>query len=368
MKFTCERNAILKEISIAQEIISSKNVLSILSNVLLNASDNTLTIKATDLKISFETLIPVEVSIPGTTTVFCDKLLGILKALPSVEIEFELVDNAILNIHPLFNKIDFKLRSISADKFPELQTITDNHLTDFPQKDFIEMISKTIFAVSSDETRYFMNGVYIEKNDNKLNMVATDGKRLSYIYKEMSSPTNDITNAIIPPKILHITKKLLPGEGNLAFCVTDKNIFVKFGNISLSSNLIDGQFPNYLRVIPENQEQRVIVKKELLETAIKRVSLLVEQKSRRIFFNIKKDLLSITSEESEIGMAQEEVVCAYDGPETVITLNYLCILEPLLEMSQEEVSIEFTDSNKAITLKSVPEEDFLHIVMPMQAK
>jgi DNA polymerase-3 subunit beta len=249
-----------------------------------------------------------------------------------------------------------------------LQSITDDHLIEFPQADFIEMISKTVFAVSSDETRYFMNGVYVEKNDNHINMVATDGKRLSFIHKEILSTVNEMNNAIVPPKVLQITKKLLPGEGNLAFNITDKNIFIRFGNISLSSNLIDGQFPNYQRVIPDKQEYKLTVKKELLETAIKRVSLLVEQKSRRIFFNIKQDMINITSEESEIGMAQEEVVCNYDGPETTITLNYLCILEPLQEMSHEEVSIEFTDSNKAITLKSAPEQDFLHIIMPMQAK
>jgi DNA polymerase III subunit beta len=139
MKFICEKNSILSEISIAHEIISSRNSLSILSNVLLETADNTLNIKATDLKIGFQTKIPVETVSPGCITVFCDKLLGILRSLPEGDVEFEL-DNDIVVIRPLFQKIDFKLKSIAADDFPELRVTDDESYFDIPQKDFIEMI------------------------------------------------------------------------------------------------------------------------------------------------------------------------------------------------------------------------------------
>jgi DNA polymerase-3 subunit beta len=161
-------------------------------------------------------------------------------------------------------------------------------------------------------------------------------------------------------------KKLLPGEGNISLCFTDKNVFAKFGNHRISSTLIDGQFPNYQRVIPKEQEKKLLVQRELLDNALKRVSVLVEQKSRRIFLKIQPNVLTVTSEESEIGMAQEEIPCEYSGPEEAIALNYLYLMEPLREIESENVCIEFTETSKAITLKSEPEKDYLHVIMPMQ--
>jgi DNA polymerase-3 subunit beta len=154
----------------------------------------------------------------------------------------------------------------------------------------------------------------------------------------------------------------------LDLCITDKNVFAKFGSHKISSSLIDGQFPNYQRVIPDSQESRIVVQRDLLENALKRVSLLVEQKSRRVFLKVEENNLVITSEESEIGMAREEIPCEYEGPEATIALNYMYLMEPLREISEEKVSVEFTETSKAVTLKSVPEKEYLHIIMPMQTK
>ncbi len=368
MKFTCERDTLTKEISIAQEIISSRNVLSVLSNVFLKVENDHLVIRATDLKVGFETQIPVEVAAEGSTTVFCDKLLGILRSLPSGEIEFELEDNMLLNIRPLFKKINFRLKSISSDKYPEILSVNQDSYFDFLQKDLIEMVAMTIFAISDDETRYFMNGVYLEKSEDTMTMVASDGRRLSLISKKVDAAIPDVRGTIIPPKILGMFRRLLPGEGKVSLCITDKNIFARFGSHSISSTLIDGQFPNYQRVIPETQEHRIVVQKELLETALKRVALLVEQKSRRIFLRLSDDLLTVASEEGEIGMASEEIPCQYSGPEDVVALNYLYLVEPLREIQEESVSIEFTDTSKAVTLRSMPEKEYLHVIMPMQTK
>ncbi len=368
MKFTCERDLILKEISIAHDIISSKNIISILSNVYLEAKNNLLIIKATDLKVSIESEIPVEVINPGSITIYCDKFLSIIKNLPPGEIEFENVDNKLLYVRPIFKKIDFHLRSTSAEKYPEIQKISDDKYFEFSEKDILEMISNTIFAVSNDETRYFMSGVYLENSDNKVNMVASDGKRLSFISKPLDSKIADFNDIIIPTKILILLKKLLTGEGNISVCITEKNIFIKFRNHKISSSLIEGQFPNYQRVIPEQQEYEVIIEKKLLENAIKRVSLLVEHKSRRIFLQFMPDNLIVSSEENEIGLAKEEVPCQYKGPDLTITLNYLYLIEPLICMQEENICVQFTDINKAVTIKPHPHKDYLHIIMPMQAK
>lgn len=369
MKFSCEKDILLKEILIAQEIISSRNSLSILSNVFLEVKENHLFIKATDLKVSFETNIKIEAFLTGSTTVFCDKLLSVLRSLPPGDIEFELKDNSILNIKPLSKKIDFQLKSIAADKYPELKSISEESFFDFPQKEFIDMISKTTFAVSDDETRYFMNGVFFKRSDQNLLMVATDGRRLSYISKkiEVDVKFEGIKGIIIPTKILLLSRKLLTGEGNFSIALGDKSIFLISNNHKLSSNLIDGQFPNYERVIPEKQEYAAVVERLSLLEAVNRVSLLVEHKSNRIFLSFENDALTITSSEGEIGKATEEIACQYKGPEITIAVNYQYIIDPLREMEEKNVLIQFTETAKAVTIGPEPDKGFFHIVMPMQA-
>ena len=368
MKFTVERDVITREIQIAQEIIASRSNMSILSNVLLETEDGNLTIRATDLKVSFETVIPVLTAESGRTTVFCDKLLSILRSVPSGEIEFEqnpgnTGENFV--IRPAFKKINFRLKSIPADKFPEIQTAALSGYFDVPQEKFIEMVSQTVFAVSSDETRFFMNGVFFEFAENQLIMVATDGRRLSFIGENDISSIPDFTGVIVPPKILSLVKKLASGEGMFSVAVEDKHIFFRFENHQISSALIDGQFPNYRKVIPEDQHYRVRVAKEDIEEALKRVSLLVE-KSRRIYIELSTNLIIMSSEETEIGIAREEIPCEYEGPEATIALNYLYLVEPLRVVDSEMITIHFTDPGKAITIHSEPKSHYFHIVMPMQ--
>ncbi len=366
MKLVCSRDAILKEISIAQEVISSKNSLSILSNVLLVAGKGALTLQATDLKVGFETSLPVDVSRDGTTTAFCDKLLNILRSLPEGEVELEQADPTMLRIRPLSKKIDFQLRCIPADKYPELARVAENLYFDFPQRDFIEMVSKTLFAVSDDETRYFMNGIFLEKKDEMLVMVATDGRRLAYISRRIPVPLENLKGVILPPKILTIVRKLSSGEGTLSLALTDKNVFVRMDGKHMASNLIDGQFPDYRRVIPDAQKHRAVIERRPLEDALRRVSLLVEQKSRKVVFSMQAGTLTISSRESELGVASEEVACDYEGPEMAFAVNCLYMIEPLREIGTETVSLEFSDVNKAITLKPQPEDGYLNIIMPMQ--
>jgi DNA polymerase-3 subunit beta len=365
MKFTCEKNSIQKEISVAQEIISTRNVLSILSNVLLVAENNALTIKATDMKVGFETRIPADIAEEGSTTVFCDKFLGILRSLPEGDIEFEQSGNRLL-IRPLFKKINFQLKSIAGDKFPELQEIPEDRFFEVPQRELIEMVNQTIFAVSDDETRYFMNGVYMENQEGSLTMVATDGRRLSFISRTFDAPVPEFDSVIVPPKVLNLLRKLSSGEGNLKIAVGEKNLFLQFDSQRISSSLIEGQFPNYKRVIPEQQQYEITVDRVTFEDALKRVSLLVEQKSRRIYLNVSQNNITLNSEESEIGVAKEELECVYDGPEMTIALNYLYLTEPLRVISDSEIVLRFSEPNKAITLLSKPKHEYFHIIMPMQ--
>ena len=364
MKFTCDRSVLLKEIAIANEIIASKNAISILSNIYFEAKDGSLTIRATDMKVNFETKVPVDVIESGIVNVYGDKFLGILNSIPDGEMEFEQVDSKI-NIKTSVKRARFQLKSITVEKFPEFSASSGESF-ELPIKDLKDMIQETIFAISDDETRYFMNGVYLEKAEGKFIMVATDGRRLAYIHKPAPAEMEDFAGIIIPPKILNIVLRRAGDEGMAGISVTDKTIFIQFGSYKLSSILIEGQFPNYRRVIPENQIYSITVNRLEMLDALRRVSLLVEQKSHRVYFGLSPGTASIYCEENDMGNAREEIPCQYDGEELSIALNYRYLEEPFKVMSGDEIRILFTEPNKTITIMPVPEKDFFHIVMPMQ--
>jgi DNA polymerase-3 subunit beta len=353
-----------KEIAIANEIIASKNAISILSNIYLEAIDNSLIVKSTDMKVNFSTKVPVEVIEPGSVTVYADKFYGILNSIPDGDIEVEQKDSKI-NIKTSVKKAKFQLKSIASDKFPEFVE-PGKEFFEMPIKDFKDMIKETIFAVSNDETRHFMNGLYLEKAEDKFVMVATDGRRLALISKPAENLPEDFAGIIIPCKILNIVLKRAGDEGNISICISDKNIFIQFGCYKLSSVLIEAQFPNYKRVIPESQSNSFKVNRVEMLDALKRVSLLVEEKSHRVYLGLTSGAISVYCEENDIGNAREEISCVYEGEEHTIALNYRYLEEPFKVMTVDEISINFTDPTKTITITPFPEKDFFHIVMPMQ--
>lgn len=363
MKFTCDRSILLKEVAIAQEIIASKNVISILSNIYIEAENDTLFIKATDMKVNFETQVPVTVMEPGSTTVFGEKFLSILNLIPDGEMEFDQKEG-IIYIKPQTKNLRYKLKTIASEKFPEFSVSTVPFF-DIKVKEFKDMISQTVFAVSDDETRYFMNGVFLEKAEKKIIMVATDGRRLAYISKDVEDDIKDFSGVIIPPKILNIIIRRAGDEGMISLSVTDKTIFIRFGYFHLSSVLIEGPFPNYRRVIPEKQNFFLSVNRSELLEALRRVAVMVEKKSHRVYLGVKAGVMSVYSEESDIGTADEDIPCKYDGNEVSLALNYRYIEEPCKAIETDEIIIRFSEQNKAITIVPVPENNFFHIVMPM---
>ena len=365
MKFIFTKEVLLKEMAIAQEVISNKTALSILSNALLIVKDGSLTIRATDIKVTFETRIPVDVIEEGATTVFCDKFTSIIASMPSGDIEAEQKDQKLI-IKSISKKAKFSLKTISDNDFPPFTDSSNTQFFEIPSKEFKEMITQTVFAVSDDETRYFMNGVYMEKKDNNLIFAATDGRRLAYIQHDFGVALPDFKGSIIPPKILSIIQKRSSDEGSISIGISEKNIFFNFNAYKFSSVLIDGQFPNYERVIPESQEHHFEVQCDDFLQALKRVALLVEQKSKRIYLKVLNDSLSITSNESDLGTANEEIPCKYEGQEITIALNYMYIEEPLKVLGSDSIKIEFTDPMKAITLRPESDTRFFHIIMPMQ--
>ncbi len=365
MKFACQKNMLLKEIVLALDFTSQRNTLSIVSNVLLETHGNSLVIKATDQKVGFMTEIPVETMQSGSTTVFCDKFLGILRSLPDEPITFEEEGEKLL-IYTEKKSIDFELRTISADKYPELERIPEDSFFPVGQKDFFGMIDQTIFAISDDETRYFMNGVYLEQESEGLVMVATDGRRLSFINRKFEQAIPSFNPVIIPAKFLTLLKKAGTGEGELLLSVSETIIFAKLGTQVMYSTLIKGQFPNYRRVIPASQSNLCIISVNEMNEALKRVSLLVENKAKRIYLDIESGIVTISSEESDFGQAKEIIHCDYSGESCRLAMNYSYLVSPLRVIEGDTFSLGFTESNRAVTVKPEPEKDYFHIIMPMQ--
>jgi DNA polymerase-3 subunit beta len=255
---------------------------------------------------------------------------------------------------------------MASEKFPEFPVSTSPFF-EMPIKDFKEMVQQSVFAVSDDETRYFMNGVYMEKIEGKINMVATDGRRLAFVEKSAGDNIKDFPGIIIPPKILSTVIKRSGDEGLINISVSDKMIFINFASYQFSSVLIEGMFPNYKKVIPEKQEYSLSVKRDEMLDALRRVSLMVEKKSHRIYLGISSGKMAVYSEESEIGTVEDEIPCKYEGEEITIALNYRYLEEPFKAMTDDDIRIRFSSATKAITLEPVPEKDFFHIVMPMQS-
>jgi len=357
MKFTINKSLLLREITIAQEIIQARNATSITSNVLLTIEYGKLYIKATDLKTNYQTSVSCMAIGNGTTAVFCDKLLNVVKNMPECEIEFVKKDSS-LSIKPIGQKIDFKLRCMDHSNFPEFPEPTINFFN-ISQHDFSNMVNNTMFAVSDDETRYFLNGVYFCDEG----MVATDGRRLSF--SGISSPVTD--GVIIPTKVLSLVKKLM-FEGNLQIAIDNGIIFFKMDNMVVSSTLIDGKFPQYGKITGENPSYKAVCLRNNLQGAVRRISTLADYKSRRILITVSEGKISITSEENEIGTAKEEIPCSYSGPTITIAINYSYLVDPLKAIETDEVQFCFTDSSRPVMIYSEPRGNSLHMIQPMQVE
>ncbi|MBO6049514.1 MAG: DNA polymerase III subunit beta [Spirochaetales bacterium] len=364
MKFVCNKNNILKELSNALDFTSQRNTLAVYANVCLLLEGNNLTIKATDQKMSYVSEMTVDGLEDGSTTVVCDKFLNIIKNLPDSNIVFEDSDDKI-RINPEGTSIEFKLRTIEASAFPSLVFGDESGYFRVSQKDFTDMIGQVIFAVSDDESKYAMNGALLEKDGNGLVMVGTDGRRLSYINRQIGSEIPDFPKATIPSRFLNLIKKLSVGEGDFEINVGSNTISLRFGSCTISSSLIKNDFPAYKRVIPESQSKVCIVNINTLSDALKRVSLLVENKFKKIILEFNENKLTVYCDESEVGAGREEIECKYEGDSQRCAMNYTYLLSPLKVMDGEEARIEFSEPGRPFTVKSEPERDYLHVIMPM---
>ena len=365
MKFAIEKDELQKEILIAQKVITEKSALSATASVFIEArEEGSLLIRATDLNVSFETAIPADVEEAGSALVFCEKLRGALLALPAGEIEFA-CGEAGATLRPKERKALFKFKTLSAGSFPEIPSSEGVEFFSLPSRALKRMIAHTVFAASNDRLRYFLNGVYAEKDGDCLKFVATDGRRLALIQAEIEGGFPDFASSIIPAPALDMVGKRCADEGAASVGFSEKYAFFKIGGREFSIRLIDGQFPNYKRVIPQSQSRHLSIGRKDFGEALRRVGVLAEAKSGKVRLEMSGNVLKISAQDAELGDADEFVDCDYRDDAFATAANCAYLKEPVETIECDEVRLGFSDPMRALTLEGAGDGSFLHVVMPM---
>ncbi|NJL26126.1 MAG: DNA polymerase III subunit beta [Calothrix sp. SM1_5_4] len=371
MKLSVEKNDLLNVIARAQNIVEKRNTMPILVNVLLEAKGHGLRGFATDLEVSLTDEIQANVKSTGRVAVNAKSLFEIIKELPDGSIDLERKENNWLKITQ--NRAVFNIVGISPEEYPVFPTFTTQEFVKIDSAVLAEMIEKTIYAVSTDETRYHLNGVYLEvRNEQEgaiYRMVATDGHRLSLIDRKIPDSTSRPVHqgVIIPRKGLHEIRKLLDNvEDSVEVAIEGAQLIVRRGTTVLMVRLIEGKYPNYQQLIPQNLREHFLVQRDALLSSLKRVSLLSNAKSKGVTFAVTNGRMDITSNNPELGDAKEEIEVDYKGKDIKIGFNARYVLDVLSSMHEDVVRIELNDHLSPGILRPNDDAYYTCVVMPMR--
>lgn len=372
MKIQIDKKDFLNLLSRTQNIVEKRNTMPILVNVLLETSHDRLKVFATDLEVSLTDEIPVHVFQDGKVAVNAKNLFDIVKELPDGMVDLTKKENNWLEIKQ--NKSVFNIVGISADEYPVFPTYSTTEFLKFDSKTLSEMIEKTIYSVSNDETRYHLNGVYFEKHEEagKLyyRMVATDGHRLSLVdrvIEDGAKGRHPLQGVIIPRKGLHEIRKLLePLEGDIEMAFEGAQLIVRHKHTVLMVRLIEGKYPNYQKLIPQKLSRQVRVGRETLLSSLKRVSLLSNQKSKGVTLSLSQGKMEITSNNPELGDAKEEIDVNYSGENVKIGFNARYILDVLGTIDDEGINIELDGQLTPGLIRPQNDSSYTCVVMPMR--
>jgi DNA polymerase-3 subunit beta len=371
MKLSVEKKDLLNMIARAQNIVEKRNTMPILVNVLLEAKTSSMRGFATDLEVSLTDEITANVKSPGKVAVNAKSLFEIIKELPEGKIDLERKENNWLKITQ--NRAVFNIVGISPEEYPVFPTFTTQEFVKIDGEVLAEMIEKTIYSVSTDETRYHLNGVFLEVRADKegptYRMVATDGHRLSMIDRKlpMAQVKSGNQGVIIPRKGLHEIRKLLDTvEETVEIAIEGAQLIVRNGTTVLMVRLIEGKYPNYQQLIPQNLKEHFLVQREALLSTLKRVSLLSNSKSKGVTFSLAGGKMEITSNNPELGDAKEEIEVEYKGKDMRIGFNARYVLDVLSSMHDDIVRVELNDQLSPGLIKPHQDTSYTCVVMPMR--
>ncbi len=363
MEISIDKRNLLLEISKAIGATERKATMPILSNILLKAENSALTIIATDLEVTIITSLSCTVIKEGQVAVPAKKFYDYIKELPESDISIKKEDGFLqINV----GKISGKLKVLQAEDFPKVEEYKSGYTT-ISYEQLIKMIDKTIYSTSTDEVKYSLNGVYIEKMPDCLRCIATDSHRLSlYDYGEINTIEGMTKGIIIPRKGLFEIKKI-SGESEVKIAIEkNKNFIVKNGNTTIQIRLLDYDFPDYKAVIPAETKINIKIKKDTLVSAIKRAQSIYQEKISRVIFNIDKNILTIESNEPDIGEVKEELEIEYSGKPLKIGFNGRYLIDSLNAIEGEFLSIGLNNEQSASTFFGDDNRKHLNLIMPMR--
>jgi DNA polymerase-3 subunit beta len=373
MKLSIPQAEFQHALSRIQAIVEKRSSMPILANVLLDAisesGEQTLRLSATDLEVGIRSSHEATVINPGSLTVSAKKLFEIVRELPNDVIHLEATSNSYLEIRCARSR--FTLAGTVAEEYPTLPEAAPGKTVAIPASVLSQMIERTMYATSTDETRYNLNGVYLEllPKTGKIRMVATDGHRLAYIDRVINDEAGAIHNSvIIPRKALAELKRLVDEDDadELELCFDGNSGLVKKGGVILVMRLIEGEFPNYRQVLPKETTHRIVLSAEELSNSIRRVALLSSERSRAIRLDFSPGSMIASSNNPDLGEAQEELDIAYEGAPFSIGFNARYLLDALAVVKAKEIELGLHDELSPVQIRPTDDTDTLAVVMPMR--
>lgn len=362
MKFAVTKEALLDGLQRIQNVVSTRATLPVLTNALLETTETGLRLTTTDLEVTIRCEIEARVEKPGATTLPARRLAAIVRELPASEIAVEVDGKNISTLR--CGASFFKIYGLAADEFPAFPSFDDAKTYTMKQEELKDGLRKTSYGISIDETRYVLNGILFSFKENKLTLVATDGRRLALFDSDLEFPRSHERDLIVPTKAVTELQRLLGDEGEVRIAAAENLISFELNGSRLVTKLVEGNYPNYRQVIPGEAKERVTLEREAFLTSVRRVALLSNDKTSSIRLNFSKNNLDITANTPEVGEASESIAVAYRGRDLSIAFNPEFLMDPLRNLPDDEVHIELIDEMSPGVIKiNTP---FLYVIMPMR--
>jgi DNA polymerase III subunit beta len=364
MKFSVPKDAFLDELQILQGIVEKRNTMPILANILMNVADQKIEMVGTDLEVGLRTHIDAEIAKSGAITVNGKKIFEIVKSLPQGQpVEVELKDET-LEIRA--GESEFKVLCLAKEDYPQVPDAGFDKGIALPLQDVKDMIDRVFYAITQEQ-RYYLNGALLSLKNRQIELVSTDGHRLSYTKKALDGLKLDKDlSVIVAKKTLNEIRKF--EEETVAFDLDENNLFFRVGARTLISRIIESKFPNYQAVIPKDNPHHLVLDRAALADAIRRVSLLSAERSKGIKFTLEKNRLRLFSSNPEIGEARDKMAVEYKGQDIEVGFNAQYLLDFLTAVGSEKVVFELKDENSAVLMRPDPEEGLtnIYVLMPMK--
>ena len=371
MKISIERGALLKAVAQAQSVVERRNTIPILANVLIEAEGDTVHFRATDLDIEVVDKAPAQVERAGATTVAATTLHEIVRKLPDGALVTLSADSAAGRLSVEAGRSSFSLATLPREDFPVMASSEYQSNFSAPAKVLRRLFDKSKFAISTEETRYYLNGVYMHVSDGNggrvLRCVATDGHRLARIDADLPQGAEDMPGVIVPRKTVGELRKLLEDD-DMAIAVSVSETKVRFAtpDITLTSKVIDGTFPDYTRVIPQGNTKRLEVDASEFAQAVDRVATVSSERSRAVKLQLDEDRLILSVNAPDSGAAEEELAVAYGDERLEIGFNAKYLLEIASQVDRENAVFLFNSSGDPTLMREGNDETAVYVVMPMR--